>query len=135
DAPRPPAGAGAPAAQPAGPGLAVADKAYRIALDGEAVDEDFYADVLSLNVEESTATAGACRLRLAITRDEQGVWSYLEDDRLALFKRLSVKVGFMSGGGLARALGGLLGAGGHHGPRPGLDRCGPPPAPRPGSRP
>src|SRR5262249_32294290 len=57
--PRRPPGARAAAPHPARPDdLSMADKAYQIAFDDEAVDEDFYGDVESLTVEENTATAG-----------------------------------------------------------------------------
>jgi phage protein D len=87
-------------------------KAYQIAFDGNAVDEDFYGDVVSLTVEQNTANASAFHLQLASRHQDDGSWTYLEDDRLALFSKVQVKVGFTGGGGLAGALGGLLGGGG-----------------------
>ena len=87
----------------------MADKSYQIELDGEAVDEDFYGDVLSLTVEENTATASSMQLRLRMTLQDDGTWSYLEDDRLSLFQKVKVSIGFTSGQGLAGALGGLTG--------------------------
>jgi len=89
----------------------MADKAYQIAFGGTAVDEDFYSDVVSLTVEENTGTAGIFRLQLAIRQQDDGSWTYLDDDRLALFNQATIKVGFTSGGGLAAALGSLLGGG------------------------
>lgn len=93
-------------------------KAYQIFFDAEAAPEAFYGDVESLVVEENTTTAGALRLRLAITLGDDGSWSYLEDDRLALFSRIKVLVGFLAGGGLAGALGGVTGGGGNDGLSP-----------------
>ena len=87
----------------------MAEKAYEIAFNDEAVEEDFYGDVVSLTVEENVPVANTMRLRLAISLDENGVWSYLEDDRLAIFTKVSVRIGFTGGGGLAGALGDALG--------------------------
>jgi phage protein D len=88
----------------------MADKAYRIAFNGEAVDEDFYGNVVSLTVEENTATASTFRLQLATSLQDDGSWAYLDDDRFALFTKVSIGIGFTGGGGLAGALGGALGS-------------------------
>jgi phage protein D len=93
----------------------MADKAYQITLGDEAVDEDFYGDIVSLVVEEGTDVPGTLRLRLRISLGEDGEWDYLGDDRLSLFQRIKAAVGFTGGQGLAGALGGLLGAGGDDG--------------------
>jgi phage protein D len=102
----------------------MADQAYQIAFDDEAVDEEFYADVVSLTVEENTATASTFRLQLATSLQDDGSWAYLEDDRLALFTKVSIRIGFTAGGGLAGALGGALGSlggGGNEGLEPVFD--------------
>jgi phage protein D len=88
----------------------MADKAYEIAFNDETVDEDFYGDVESLIVEENLTQASTMRLRLAITLDDNGVWDYLDDGRLEVFTKVSVRIGFTGGGGLAGALSGALGA-------------------------
>jgi phage protein D len=88
----------------------MADKAYEIAFNDEAVDEDFYGDVESLTVEESLSQASSMKLRLALTLDDNGVWDYLDDTRLDVFTKVSVRIGFTGGGGLAGALSGALGA-------------------------
>jgi len=96
----------------------MADKAYLIAFNGEAVDEDFYGDIVSLTVEEHTGSANTFQLRLTLVLQDDGAWTYLDDDRLALFTKVSIKIGFISGGGLAGALGsvaGALGDGGNDG--------------------
>jgi hypothetical protein len=89
----------------------MADKVYQIAFDDEAVDEDFYGDVESLTVEENTDAAGVLRLRLRLTLQEDGSWNYLDDERLSLYKKVGVRIGFTGGEGLAGALGGLIGGG------------------------
>jgi len=89
----------------------MANKAYQIEFLGTAVDEDFYGDVVSLTVEESTATASTFHLRIALRLQDDGSWTYLDDDRLAVFNPATIKVGFMDGGGIAAAVGSLLGGG------------------------
>ena len=93
----------------------MADTAYQVTLNGSAVDNEFYADVVSLTVEENTASGNTFRLQLATTLQDDGSWKYLDDDRLALFTKVSIKIGFTGGGGLAGALGSLLGGGGNDG--------------------
>lgn len=93
----------------------MADSAYQIMFAGEAADDAFYADVLELTIDEHAAAAATLKLRLATTRDAEGTWTYLDDERLALFAPVSAKVGFLEGEGLAGALGGLSGAGGNDG--------------------
>jgi len=66
---------------------------------------------VSLMVEENTATAGTFRLQISIRLQDDGTWTYLDDDRLALFNPVAIKVGFTQGGGLAAAVGSLLGGG------------------------
>jgi phage protein D len=87
----------------------MADQAYQIAFSGNAVENDFYTNVASLTVEENPEAPSVLRLQIDITLQDDGSWSYLDDDRFALFTSVSVKIGFISGGGLAAALGSLLG--------------------------
>ena len=85
----------------------MANKAYQIAFDDEAADEDFYGDIVLLTVEESTTTASTFHLQLRTVHQDDGSWAYLDDDQLALFTKVSIQIGFTSGGGVAAALGGL----------------------------
>ena len=89
----------------------MANKAYQIAFSGTAVDEDFYGDVVSLVVEENTGTANIFHLQIALRLQDDGTWTYLDDDRLALFNAVTIQVGFTDGGGVAAAVGSLLGGG------------------------
>jgi phage protein D len=89
----------------------MANKAYQIAFSGTAVDESFYGDVVSLTVEENTGTANTFHLQIALRLQDDGSWTYLDDDRLALFNAVTIQVGFTDGGGLAAAVGSLLGGG------------------------
>jgi len=89
----------------------MANKAFQIEFSKTAVDEDFYGDVVSLTVEESTSAAGTLHLQIALRLQDDGKWTYLDDDRFALFNAVKVKVGFTDGGGLLAAVGSLLGGG------------------------
>jgi phage protein D len=75
----------------------MANKVYQVEFSGTAVDEDFYGDVVSLTVEENTTTASTFRLQLALRLQNDGSWTYLDDDRLAVFNSATVKVGFTDG--------------------------------------
>jgi phage protein D len=102
----------------------MAQKTFQIAFDGTPVDQDFYGDIVSLNVEENRSVANTFLLQLATKLADDGSWNYLDDERLALFTKVSIKVGFTGGGGLAGALGGLggaLGGGGNDGVVPVFD--------------
>jgi phage protein D len=87
-------------------------KAYQISLNGTQVDKDFYGDVVSLVVEENTATAGTFRVQLIARLQQDGTWKYVDDDRLAPLNKVSIQIGFTSAGGIAAAVGSLLGGGG-----------------------
>src|SRR5690348_7227396 len=89
----------------------MAEQAYEIAFDGEAVSQDFYGGVVSLTVDENTTMAGTLQLRLATRRNDSGAWELLDDSRLDPFTKVSVKLGFTGGGGLAATLGPLGGSG------------------------
>src|SRR2546423_15283759 len=91
----------------------MANKAYQIAFDDEAADEDFYGDIVLLTVEENTTTASTFHLQLKTVHQDDGSWAYLDDEQLSLFTKVSIMIGFTSGGGLAGALGGLTS--GHEG--------------------
>ena len=88
---------------------------FQLLFGGEAADEALYADVVSLIVEEHAAAASTLRLRLSTRQAEDGSWTLLEDPRFAPLAEVRAKIGFIEPGGLAGALGGLLGAGGNDG--------------------
>ena len=76
----------------------MAEKKYLLAFDGQAAESDFYDNVTSVTVEENTDVASTARLRLAIQVLDDGSWTMLDDDRLSLFRRLTVSIGVGSGG-------------------------------------
>ena len=99
----------------------MATTTYQIAFDGSAVEADFYGDIVSLTVDENGAVATTLRLQLATRLKDDASWSRLDDERLAPFTRISVKIGFSGGGGLAGAVSGLLGGAGNDGLEPVFD--------------
>jgi len=71
----------------------VTTKAYQIIFDREAAGDDFYGSVAQLTVEESTDAAGRFQLQLNTLLRSDGTWDFLDDDRLALFTHVSIKIG------------------------------------------
>jgi hypothetical protein len=50
-------------------------KALQVALNGSAVDNDFYGDIVSLVVEENTNTAGVFHMQLLTRLQDDGSWT------------------------------------------------------------
>jgi phage protein D len=102
----------------------MAARAYQIAFNGTAVDEGFYGDVVSLKVEENSYMASTFQLQLAIKPTDVGLWTHIDDDELALFNKISIRIGFTGGSGLAGTLSAVtsaLGGGGNDGLEPVFD--------------
>jgi phage protein D len=83
----------------------LADKNFQIAFGGNTAADDFYADVVSLTIEEAVTVATTLRLQLVTTLQGDGSWSHQQDDQLALYTHVTAKIGFSGGDGLAGALG------------------------------
>ncbi|MDH5624565.1 MAG: hypothetical protein OEY21_00510 [Nitrospira sp.] len=66
---------------------------FSITIDGEEA-EDLYPDLLHLEVELDDTLAGMFRLKINIAQDADGIWSYLDDDRLHPWKEAIIRVGF-----------------------------------------
>jgi len=66
---------------------------FSITIEGEEA-EDLYADLMHFEVELDDALAAMFRLRLTITQDTEGIWTYLDDARLQLWKEVSIAAGF-----------------------------------------
>ena len=67
---------------------------YKIAFDGVAAQEDIYENLIRLEIVDATNRAGGIMVRLGISLQEDGEWSYLKDDRFDLYKRVTVSMGF-----------------------------------------
>jgi phage protein D len=86
------------------------NKAYQVFFGGQAVDDSFYGDINTLTVEENTSTASTFHMQIVTQLQDDGSWSYLTEDWLTPFTQTSIKIGFVGDGGLAAALGSLLGS-------------------------
>lgn len=53
---------------------------------------DVFADLLEMEVEEDHRMASMFRIRVSIHREDQGTWTYLDDDRLQLWAKIEVQV-------------------------------------------
>ena len=93
----------------------MADFAYQILFADEAAEEEFYADLVELTIDIRGGDATTVTMRLATSLDDDGEWTHLDDERLALFSPVEIKLGYLEGEGLAGSLGGALGGGGNDG--------------------
>jgi phage protein D len=65
----------------------------RLRIDGRS-QPDLVPDITEIAVDEAVDQADVVRLRLAVTRTLDGSWTYLDDPRLALWRRLTVEAGY-----------------------------------------
>jgi phage protein D len=70
---------------------------YKIKFDGQDAADDIYENVIRLEIEEHLQKAGSFMFRLSISLQSSGEWSYLADDRFALFKKVTIAFGFQDG--------------------------------------
>lgn len=66
-----------------------------VTIDGEEVS-DLYDDLLSLEVEHDDAMAAMFRMTIAIALQANGTWTYLDDERLQVWKTVTVRAGLES---------------------------------------
>lgn len=69
---------------------------FAINIDGEEVN-DLYPDIISLAVELDEELAALCRLHLVTSREPDGLWRYLDDARLQIWREFTVAAGFDDG--------------------------------------
>ena len=69
---------------------------FTIEIEGEEVS-DLYSDLVSLEVELDDELAGMFRLRIALLQQPDGIWTYLDDERFAVWKQVTVTAGLESG--------------------------------------
>lgn len=70
---------------------------YKIAFDGEDSADDIYENIIRLEIEEDLKKAASFMFRISISLQEQGEWSYLDDERFELFKKVTIFLGFGEG--------------------------------------
>ncbi len=66
---------------------------FSITIEGEEA-EDLYSDLSGFEVELDDSLAGMFRIKLTLTQDTDGIWNYLEDERLQLWKEVTISAGF-----------------------------------------
>jgi phage protein D len=69
---------------------------FIIKIEGEEVS-DLYPDLISLEVELDEDMAGMFRLHIAIMQQTDGTWSYIDDERFMVWKKVEITAGFESG--------------------------------------
>jgi phage protein D len=69
---------------------------FTIEIEGEEVS-DLYQDLVNLEVELDDELASMFRLRIAIMQQPDGIWTYLDDERLMVWKQVNITAGFESG--------------------------------------
>jgi phage protein D len=57
---------------------------------------DIYPDLSSLEIELDDELAAMFRLRIAISQGPDGLWTYLDDERLMVWKKVTITAGFES---------------------------------------
>jgi phage protein D len=71
----------------------VITEVVHVSIDG-APQDDLVPDIVQLEVEESVSEADVFRLRLALRPLPDGTWSYVDDPRFQIWKRLAVEAGY-----------------------------------------
>lgn len=67
-----------------------------IEIEGEELS-DIYPDLISVEVELDDQLANMFRIRLPLTQEQDGTWTYLDDENLRAWKSVSISAGFESG--------------------------------------
>lgn len=55
---------------------------------------DLYPDIVSVEVEEDERLAGVFNIRLAIRLQKDGTWTWIDEERLSLWNKVSISAGF-----------------------------------------
>ena len=69
---------------------------FTIEIEGDEVGE-LYQDLITLEVELDDELAALFRLQLAIQQQQDGSWTYLDDERFMVWKTVTISAGFASG--------------------------------------
>ncbi|CAB1080588.1 hypothetical protein D1AOALGA4SA_8268 [Olavius algarvensis Delta 1 endosymbiont] len=66
---------------------------YKISFDDEDAADDIYENIIRLEIKEDIKQAASFTLRISITLQQEGEWSYLDDERFDLFKKVTIAFG------------------------------------------
>ncbi|MGD9157548.1 MAG: contractile injection system protein, VgrG/Pvc8 family [Desulfobacteraceae bacterium] len=69
---------------------------FILEIEGEEI-VDLYQDLMSMEVELDEELAGMFRLSIALNPQPDGTWTYLDDERLMIWKHVTISAGFESG--------------------------------------
>ena len=69
---------------------------FSVEIEGEEVN-DLYPDLIGLEVELDDELASMFRMRIAISQQPDGIWTYLDDERFRVWKQVTITAGFVSG--------------------------------------
>src|SRR5574342_998965 len=69
---------------------------FTIEIEGEEAT-NLYPDLISLEVELDEDLAGMFRLQIALSQQSAGSWTHLDDERLMVWKKVTITAGFESG--------------------------------------
>lgn len=69
---------------------------FIIKFDGQE-HRDIYDALVAFDIEMDEELAGMFRLSLSITKQPDGTWTFLDDDRLVLWQNVSISAGFSKG--------------------------------------
>ncbi len=64
-----------------------------IKIDDEEI-QDLYQDIISVEAEEDIDLASVFNIRLAIRLKKDGTWTWIDDERISLWKEVSISAGF-----------------------------------------
>jgi len=70
---------------------------FSILIEGEEVS-DLYQDLISVEVEIDDELASMFRLQIAISLQPDGAWTYLDNERLMVWKQVTISGGFVESG-------------------------------------
>jgi phage protein D len=65
-------------------------------LINDTSQDDLVPDILEIEVEEDVDKADVFRVRMALTLQLNGTWSYIDEDRFTLWNKLSIVIGYPS---------------------------------------
>ena len=60
-------------------------------------DVDFYSCIESITVTEDVENGSSFQIRIALLREEEGTWPYLDDERLEPWNRITIIAAFPDG--------------------------------------
>jgi phage protein D len=73
------------------------ERFYQLFFDDEAAEDDFYPNVIEVEVTDYADEADSFRLKLRLRLGENGEWTDADYEQLALFSKVRIEAGFRAG--------------------------------------